>query len=198
MVWLCSAAVVLSLLLLFGLVGLLAVRGTAHFWPQPLHLLQAPAPGTPAYLGWIVDREEHADGSTALLLYRGSRDRFSNALVWIEAQALTRRSRPEDALVVERRGAERLFGFFDALSVDGSWQRFEELPPAARHESVRAALAAGVEGEGNRPAELRLRLSTGELARVPLADVQTLYAPNAMGSAGKLAVFSAQLAAFLR
>jgi len=199
MVWLCGSAVVIALALLFGLVALLTLRGTAYFWPQPLQLLQSSAPGSPAYLGWVVDRETSDSGVASLLLYRGAREQFADSLVWIDETDVTLRSRPGDALAVERRGEDRVFGFFDALVVDDGLRRFEDFGNAARLEAVRQAL--GLQAGAERTpgiSGLRLRLSTGRAITIPVVEVLAVSAPNAMSFVGKVSFFSSQIATFLR
>ena len=55
-VWLTSAAVSACLILVFGLLGLIAVRGMGHFWPADINQLeyQLPCQQPETILGKIV------------------------------------------------------------------------------------------------------------------------------------------------
>ena len=58
-VWLNAGAVSISLVMVLGLLGLIAVRGLSHFWPADIVAVSYMEPGSESItlLGEIVDKE---------------------------------------------------------------------------------------------------------------------------------------------
>ncbi|MEE4279034.1 MAG: phosphate ABC transporter permease PstA [Halieaceae bacterium] len=206
LVWLCSGAVVLSLGLLLALLGFLSVRGFAHFWPQPILMLHSAEAGGSVHLGVLIDREQDGDG-VALLVHRGGEDYFDSALVWVEESSLIDRSRPADAVVIERRTRGLVYGFAEAVGRDGVWQPRGGPSGSAAQAGGESSDAIGVDARGlleslMRPSpdgqlDLRLRLVTGEAVVIPGEEIEAMYAPNAMSVPQKAAFFLAAAAAFV-
>jgi phosphate transport system permease protein len=105
---LCGGAMALNLLLVTGVLALIAYQGGAYFWQRDLLLVRTAAGDT--YLGELHDRElrpvsqwtaadrpEHR-----VQLDVGNRDLGGADFVWIDESAIVERSRPPDALALER------------------------------------------------------------------------------------------------
>ncbi|MEO1078176.1 MAG: phosphate ABC transporter permease PstA [Pseudomonadota bacterium] len=191
LVWLCSGAVVIALTLLVTVLGLLAVRGLGHFWPQPLILLSPAQGGETAQLGVILDRENDDDGRESLLLYRGVVSVFPSTLLWLMDDEIAGRSYPDDALAIELRNGGRAFGFADSLRDTGSWRPISSAQLVGKL-TEEPDLSSGMDDRA-----LRLRLASGDRMAIPLAEIDTAYAPNAMSFTDKLGYFVEQLGSFL-
>lgn len=111
MVWLLGAGLVLSLALIVGVLGMIAVQGSATFWPRPVDRLTL-ASGE-VVLGMPVRREHAASPSGGSpepgvapawhTLYRvGNKDLGQDAFRWIDDAQITARDRPADVVVLER------------------------------------------------------------------------------------------------
>jgi phosphate transport system permease protein len=186
-VWLSAAAVVVAIAALSLLLLLLASRGLAHFWPQPLLLLELEGGGRGSELGQLLQRESAPGGGARLLLYRGG-GAPRDATIWVPERSISARSHPPAALVVELREAAPLFGFAVASG--------------AATDAAGSGLA-GVRVWGTLPGlaivagRLQLRLANGELRGVALSDIQRLHAPNAMTLTDRIGYFGSRLAQFL-
>lgn len=111
MVWLSGATLALSLLMIGGLVGYIAVKGLGFFWPRPL--IQVQTAEGPA-LGELVGEEPARGEAPARIQLRvGNRDVYGQDFRWIEAPA--QRSTPEEAVLIERREYGVFIGRIGAL-----------------------------------------------------------------------------------
>jgi phosphate transport system permease protein len=126
-VWLSGAAASLALLAVFMLLLLLAVQGLAHFWPQPLLALQLKEGAQGAerpVLAQVMRRvavQEEGDARAAAqrspvpparwLLRLGNRDHLPADFAWVSAPAADAVSRPESAVLIERRVWGPMIGF---------------------------------------------------------------------------------------
>ena len=135
-VWMNAGAVTLSLIMVFGLLALIAVRGLSHFWPSDLLLAEYRGPDNRAVmiLGEVVDTEavpaeqlrdagqrvpdtlEFADRS---LLKVGNRDLSGADFRWVLEINLSQRSYPENAIAIERREWGNFYGFLEAVLENG-------------------------------------------------------------------------------
>jgi len=117
LIWLSGATLALSLLMIFGLVGYIAVKGLGFFWPAPL--VQAMTPEGPI-LG-MVTAQEHAQGEdSAKVQFRvGNRDLFGQDFRWIPKADLREPATPADAVLVERREYGAFIGRVKSLEQDG-------------------------------------------------------------------------------
>jgi phosphate transport system permease protein len=202
MVWLSAGALVLAIAALCLLLLLLFSRGMGHFWPRPLVLLElSGAQG--AQLGEVLRRQrsrlpaeegkQSGPPEREILLYRGAGERFASPLLWLPESAVLRRSRPESALRVERRQREVIFGFAETIRLRDSRAPLLDQPLAARLATIREAVAGGQGSE----AALELRLASGEVVDIPLADVTAVTAPNGLALSEKFLLLSGNIAEFL-
>ncbi|WP_066015893.1 phosphate ABC transporter permease PstA [Endozoicomonas atrinae] len=136
-VWLNAGAVAISLVLVIGLLGLIAVRGLGHFWPGQIIVADYQPPGQTIRMvaGEITDSEEVpatrlvssglevVDGQelyTRDLLKQGNRDLSGADFVWIVDEWLSNRQYPEDIMVLERREWGNFYGFLESVKEGGA------------------------------------------------------------------------------
>lgn len=186
--WLCGGALAFNLLLVLGILALLLWNGASYFWQKDL-LLFSLSDGRKV-LGEVWDVEQvkaaPADGGrtavAALDRFRlkvGNRDVGGLDFVWIDSREVTRRERPEDAVLLERlewgnfygtpaelrRGDELL-----ARGPEAVWNRLGPLLSRKRAELAEIRdLEKGEIGDINHAIE-RLRLERKKL------DLETLSA----------------------
>ena len=111
-VWLNAGAVSISLVMVIGLLGLIAVRGLSHFWPADIVALSYTEPGREPVqlLGELVDKEtvsavrlknagvELPEGQSSgqrFLLKIGNRDYFGLDFKWINGPWMGEGEYPE-------------------------------------------------------------------------------------------------------
>jgi phosphate transport system permease protein len=136
-VWLNAGALALSVFMVVGLLGLIAVRGFAHFWPgEIVTTTWTPASGEQrTVLGEVVDDEvltaiaakeagiKVAEGETFVrrfLFKQGNRDMGGRDFMWyMEAQLGTDWQMPREAMMLERREWGNFYGFPVAVKESG-------------------------------------------------------------------------------
>lgn len=135
-IWLTSAAVSACLILVFGLLGLIAVRGMGHFWPADVHQFEYQLPGQAAEIvvGELADTESvpiqrirdagidlNSDelSITRSLIKTGNRDVLGVDHRWIVNPLIQTSSKPEDFVVIERREWGNFYGTITAINEDG-------------------------------------------------------------------------------
>ena len=117
-VWLNAGAVGVALAAVIGLVGLIAARGLAHFWPaEVLQIVYEDGPRTVSVIGELVAvefvdpaaaAEGPAGGDAAVqalerrLIKTGNRRVNAPDFRWIDAAAIVSEDRPADLAVFER------------------------------------------------------------------------------------------------
>lgn len=100
MVWLSGATLALSLVMISGLVGYIAVKGLGFFWPRPL--VQAITPDGKV-LGEISGTEAaQGEDSAKIQLRVGNRDLYGQDFRWIPRQDFKDPQTPTDVVLVER------------------------------------------------------------------------------------------------
>ncbi|MFT7234780.1 MAG: phosphate transport system permease protein [Methylophagaceae bacterium] len=136
-VWLNAGAVSISLVMVIGLLGLIAVRGLSHFWPADIVVLNYNEPGveTVQLLGEIIDKEtvsalrlksagvtvpEGQSSGQRYLLKIGNRDYFGLDFRWINGQWMGEESRPEKVVAIERREWGHFYGYLGAVKEAGA------------------------------------------------------------------------------
>ena len=124
MTWLTGGALALNLLLVLGLLALLFWNGAGYFWPRPVVLLTL-ADRT-RVMGEIDDREPiPAIGPQAATAWRikvkaGNRDLGGEEFKWIDEASIVSRSRPQNAIVLERVEWGNFYGLLAGRSADGT------------------------------------------------------------------------------
>ena len=142
-VWFTAGAVSLSLVMVFGLLGLIAGNGLGHFWPSRLALVELEGEPPVLMLGELADHETVAasrvrdgggtvpEGATVvkrLLLKRGNRDLNEQDFVWINAPSIKRLEYPADVVAIERREWGNLYGRIKGLTENDQPVSASELP----------------------------------------------------------------------
>ena len=135
-VWLSAAAVSVSLVMVFGLLLLIAMRGLGFFWPADvLEVKYQQSPTEVVNLvGEIQSTEtvsaarirdaggvvpEGADSVTRLLLKVGNRDISGLDFRWINQHDIIEESHPQDMVVLERREWGNFYGYMESVKVGG-------------------------------------------------------------------------------
>lgn len=136
-VWINAGAVAISIIMVFGLVLFLAVRGLSHFWPRDVMAAsyQSPTAAVPtSILGELVEREQVAvqqllgaglpvdpdqDYYQRLLLKLGNRDLTGSDFTWVLSDNLTGRGYPVGVVTLERREWGNFYGYLAALHEQG-------------------------------------------------------------------------------
>ncbi|WP_420426713.1 phosphate ABC transporter permease PstA [Algiphilus sp.] len=149
-VWMIGGALTVSLLMVIGLIGLIAVRGFGHFWPAELieTKVRTASGEIEIVLGEITDTETltplqlqdtdlagQADGDalTSRAQFKiGNRDVFGSDFRWILEPRRIETRIPEDAIMLERREYGNFYGYLVNIKRDGEIiargdEAFEEL-----------------------------------------------------------------------
>lgn len=137
-VWLTGGALALSLLMIAALILLIMVNGLQQFWPADV--VQFRLTNDEVVLGEVWERQEifeedvGKDVSYQLRLKIGNRDVYALDFRWVDESEIVSRSKPKDAIVMERIEWGNFYGYFKALKVDGevveadvsaAWPRIE-------------------------------------------------------------------------
>ncbi|MCL5425616.1 MAG: phosphate ABC transporter permease PstA [Gammaproteobacteria bacterium] len=170
--WLCAASVALSLLMLGALLTLLVVRGLGHFWPANLEQVTLNSGET--FAGQTV-REvalPQQDGDERLY-FTGNQDIDGARWRWVAIEEIAERSHPVDLVRLERTPWGDFIGRLAAIEqADQRW----EGEAAWRHLTTLLALPIN-----QRPdSQLLLSTANGQTLRLPLTNVLSAQAPNAM------------------
>jgi phosphate transport system permease protein len=191
-IWLNAGAVTISLVMVFGLIALIAVRGLSHFWPASVAAFEyKEANGdVTTMLGEIADRETVAtsrasaraaeasdDGTiTRLLIKRGNRDYTGLDFQWLEQAGMENLEYPEAAIVVERREWGNFYGYLESVKTSAGtvissadrWQVFRENVERALsiHEEIRHIEKDLIGGINYQMEQLRLDERSLELDNV--------------------------------
>ena len=182
---LCGGALAVSLLLVAGLLALLAYHGMGYFWQDPLD--EITLRDGRRLMGEVLEREvipHTAKGEPETYRIRikvGNRDLTGHDFVWIDESEIAERSRPTDAIELERLEWGNFYGRMKTLLVDGEataegagpvWDAFEKLHPKKIEEldAIRR-FEKGPIGEVNREIEgLRLARRRLDLENLPEAE----------------------------
>jgi phosphate transport system permease protein len=112
MIWLTGSGLAASLILIFGLLALVAVRGLGIFWPSPLVLIETK--DGKRVLGEILTREpvpDAKDGAQRIRVKIANRDLNGLDFRWIEEKEIAKRETPANALILERQEYGNFHGF---------------------------------------------------------------------------------------
>ncbi len=134
-VWINAGSVAVSLVMVFGLLALIAVRGLAHFWPNDIIDARYVVNGVESrVMGEVVESEEVSaeqlrtagvqvpegiDFKTRILIKVGNRDVSGFDFKWVLKDNLQDVSYPEHAIAIERREWGNFYGFLDAVLEEG-------------------------------------------------------------------------------
>lgn len=135
-IWLSASTVSLSLIMVVGLIGLIAVRGLGIYWPGTVTQYDLRGGGnTPnIVIGELYDSEQvsrqrlldagmdvqsDADFIPRYLIKTGNRELFGLDFRWITDDQILRESIPENIVVFERREWGNLYGFIQSVKQNG-------------------------------------------------------------------------------
>ncbi|MBM2830093.1 MAG: phosphate transporter, inner rane subunit PstA, partial [Gammaproteobacteria bacterium] len=133
-IWLNAGAVSISVIMVIGLVGLIAVRGLGHFWPDSVVQFEytekdgsvIPVLGemsdhekvTPSQLG-IQDETSRNQLVGRHLIKMGNRDVYGVDFRWFIEPSMGVKEYPEEAMVIERREWGNFYGYLKGLKANG-------------------------------------------------------------------------------
>ncbi|MEH3021596.1 MAG: phosphate ABC transporter permease PstA [Pseudomonas oryzihabitans] len=136
-IWLSGGAVAIAVLMTLGLIGIIAVRGLAHFWPAEVVQARYVPPGLAPrlVLGERVQEEtvpverlrsaglpipaERGETLTRELFKLGNRDLHGSDFVWLIGDWLQDRRTPAEVLVLERREWGNFYGYAVEVREEG-------------------------------------------------------------------------------
>lgn len=135
-VWLNAGAVTASLVMVFGLLALIAVKGLSHFWPHSIVEADYLAPNgqNAIIMGELVESEDVSaeqlttagvkvpDGVEFMqrdLLKIGNRDVGGFDFRWMLDAKLENKRYPETAIAIERREWGNFYGYLENVKEDG-------------------------------------------------------------------------------
>lgn len=135
-IWLSAAAVSVSLIMVFGILLLIGIRGLSYFWPADvLELKYQKTPTEVVTLvgevqstetvsaGRVREAGEHvpegAETVTRLLLKIGNRDINGLDFRWINQHDILEETHPDEMVVLERREWGNFYGYLDEVKSDG-------------------------------------------------------------------------------
>lgn len=135
-VWLNAGAVSISLVMVIGLIGLIAVRGLSHFWPADIVELTYAEPGEEKIMlvGERVDHEtvpaarlalsgvhlpEGQETANRTLLKIGNRDFFGLDFRWINDPWIEDTQKPDGLMSIERREWGNFYGYLVNVKQQG-------------------------------------------------------------------------------
>ncbi|MFI5180665.1 MAG: phosphate ABC transporter permease PstA [Thermoanaerobaculia bacterium] len=181
MIWLTGAGLAVSLLMIFGLLTLVAVKGLGFFWPRPLEQIET-ADGKKV-LGEVLSSEkmpaeEGRPAGRRIRVKIANRDLNGLDFRWIPLSDVVRRFTPKEALLLERQEYGNFHGFLKevrkgsavaATAGEGGYETLVRLQRDLRNRFVRlneterkdvGAINALLERE-------RLHLRKMEIAKAP-------------------------------
>ncbi|WP_245391508.1 phosphate ABC transporter permease PstA [Thioflexithrix psekupsensis] len=134
-IWLTSSAVTISVIVVFSLLTLIAVRGLGHFWPSDAFMANYKDDKGNTYrlIGEVHTHEkvpadqldglgyDKVEGAFAdrYLVKTGNRELVGLDFRWIVAQQLTDVEYPETLMVLERRKGGNFYGFLRSIKESG-------------------------------------------------------------------------------
>ena len=158
-IWLNAAAVSLSLIMVFGLLIMIAIRGMGHFWPSPVIEFDYTVPGKTSQrvAGEIsetaevslevlresgIEIEYDKPWVTRHLIKTGNRDVLGSDFRWLLAPYMSKQRLPQDIVVLERREWGNFYGYLKSIKQSGqiiandtgSWDKL--IPRLKRVEEI--------------------------------------------------------------
>ncbi len=175
-IWLNGGAVAMCMIMVIGLIGLIAVRGFAHFWPADVAVVEiTDASGEQtAIMGELVRSQvisaavardsgesvpDDIDLVTRHLFKLGNRDQTGRDFVWFLELGMSPWQYPENVFVIERREWGNFYGQPVALLREGN------LISTPEDADFWSQLQASVDRSLDLFSEIR-RLERGEIGRI--------------------------------
>ena len=136
-IWLNAAAVSLSLIMVFGLLAMITIRGMGHFWPSSVMEFDYKVPGKTSQriIGEIIETAEvslenlrnsgvelETDKTwiTRHLIKTGNRDVLGSDFRWLLVPYMGNHHRPQNIMVLERREWGNFYGYLKSIKQDGN------------------------------------------------------------------------------
>ena len=148
-VWLNAGAVAISLIMVIGILGLIAVRGLGHFWPSDVMQAQYTYQGqTETIIGELYDEKvdtakrvreagieipENVSTVTRYSIKQGNKDVTGQDFRWVLASNLQNQQYPADIVALERYEWGAFYGRLKAVKESGvviadgdtAWQQLQ-------------------------------------------------------------------------
>lgn len=159
-IWLTGGAVTVSVIMVVGVLGMITVRGFAHFWPADVAQVQVTdlrSGEQSSVMGEVVRSQtitavaareagnvlpEDVELATRYLFKQGNRDQLGRDFVWHFDNALGEFTFPEGVYAVERREWGNFYGFPVALKQEGD--EIARVDDGDFHSQVQDAVARSV------------------------------------------------------
>lgn len=190
-IWMNAAAVSTSLIMVFGIMLLIVIRGMGYFWPSDVQQLDYvdKLGAKVTLIGEVWDEEtvlrqtlidngfkipENLDFVTRYLLKIGNRDVYGSDFKLVLAPNINKTTTPEDLLVVVRREWGNFYGFLRSVKIgeqviEGDaqkvWQAFQERMEHAHalHAQIAAIQKSDIDTINFELEKLRLKQRRYEL-----------------------------------
>jgi phosphate transport system permease protein len=117
MIWIMGGALAVCAVMVAGLLALVLWQGGTTFWPRPVERVELK--NGAVLMGEITRHQSLDDGSSRRLVRTGNFERTGTHFEWVNDADIVTKSRPEWALVLERRAWGRFYGVPTELRVDG-------------------------------------------------------------------------------
>ena len=133
-IWLNAGCVAISLVLVVGLLGLIAVRGLGYFWPGSIAVIQMADAQTATVLAGEIANEEEVSTQqlkssgvnvsdnvhfhTRYLIKVGNRDLTGKDFVWVLGEHIKEKTYPDNIATVERWEYGNFYGDVMAVKED--------------------------------------------------------------------------------
>lgn len=152
-VWMNAGAVAISLIMVVGLLGLIAVRGLSHFWPADIVQGTYSVDGqSRTIVGEIVETNEvltkqlieaginlpdDTEFSTRHLLKVGNRDVYGSDFTWVLEHYFSEQSKPVMLFAAERREWGNLYGYLRSIKESGEEvARVDSYEPSSEYTAL--------------------------------------------------------------
>ena len=159
-IWLTGGAVTVSVIMVVGVLGMITVRGFAHFWPADVAQVQVTdlrSGEESSVMGEVVRSQtitavaareagnvlpEDVELATRYLFKQGNRDQLGRDFVWHFENVMGEFTFPAGVYAVERLEWGNFYGFPVALKQEGN--EIARADDAEFHDQVQAAVARSV------------------------------------------------------
>ncbi len=203
-----GGTLILMIVLVFGVILVLLVKGLGFFWPHDVARIETSDGRVAIGQEWRTEPipDSAPEGGEALMRtqFRVGNPRALDAdFVWIDDEVVQSRTYPDDVVLVETLEDSPKIGMLEVVRRDG--QVLASGPSRETFETF-STLAEEARGErlGPRAPDLEhaslvavLRLSNDELVEFPLAAVVRATRPNELGILDKVGVYVSSLWEFL-
>ena len=160
MVWLTGGSLAICVVMIVGLLALIVWQGITTFWPRPMVELTLADGRT--VMGEVTRDEQYQNAqgtdATRRLIRTGNFDLTGIHFEWVDNAAVASQTRPEWALVLERRAWGRFHGFPEQFLIDGQ-------PVAGTPEEI-WTLYGRYHGEVSKRFDRRYRLQKFEFGQI--------------------------------